>query len=99
VFSGDSVKGSATFVRNNSSVNLESISLFILLDKFLLLKLLKSPSNNFGASVVMEFRSAFSSVQATIEMRKKSNSRVRTKVYFASKRSNSVVDPIVIERG
>jgi hypothetical protein len=69
VFSSDSVEGSATFVGNDSGINLEAISLLVFLDEFLLFELLKSPSDNLGASVVMEFRSAFSSVQATIEVR------------------------------
>ena len=46
----------------------------------------------------MELGSDFSSVEATVEVRKESNSRMGAQVDFASERGDSSVYPVIIKR-
>ena len=62
------------------------------------LQLLQSPSNDFGAGMVVPLRSAVSSLQSTIDVRQKSDSGVGSEVDFTSKGSNSNIDPVLVER-
>jgi len=97
VFSYDSIEGSSAFVWNNSGVDLQAVSLLVLLNELLLLQLLQSPSDYFSAGVVMSFRSASSSLQSTVNVGQKSDSSVRSEVNFSGKRSNSGVDPVIVQ--
>ena len=49
IFSGDSVEGSSSLAGDDSGVDLESISLLVLSDQFLLLELLEAPPDGLGA--------------------------------------------------
>jgi hypothetical protein len=75
------------------------ISLLVLLDEFELLQLLESPSDDLGGGVIVEFRSAFSSVETTVEVGEESDAGVGAEVDFASKGGDSGVDPVVMEGG
>jgi hypothetical protein len=99
VFSNNSVQSSSSFVSDDSRVNLQSISLLVFLDDSLLLELLQSPSDNLGTGLLMSFRSALSSVKASLDVRQKSDSSSWSDVDFSGQRSNFVVDPVIIGGG
>jgi len=98
MLSSDSVQGSSSLIWNDSGIDFKSISFLILLDVFLLLQLLKSPSDDLGAGVIVVLWGTSSSLEATIEMGEKTNSGSRAEIDLASKGGNSIVNPIIIKR-
>jgi hypothetical protein len=99
VFSDDSVKSASSFISDDSGVDFKGISLLVFLDDFLFLKLLKSPSDHFGSSLLMSFRSDFTSVESTVDVGEESDTSSGSDVNFSGKRSDLVVDPVFIDGG
>ena len=82
-FGDNSVKGTSSFVSNDSGVDFEGISLLVFLDDFLFFELLQSPSDDFGTGVLMSFRSDFSSVKTSVNVGQKSNSSSWSDINFS----------------
>ena len=95
--SSNSVKSSSTFIGDNPSIDFELISFLIFLDNFLLLQLLKSPSDNFQVSMFMSGVSAGNSVLLAIEMRQQIHTGSRSQVNFSSQGGNTNVNPVVVQ--
>ena len=98
-FGDDSVKGTSSFISNDSGVDFEGISLLVFLDDFLFFKLLQSPSDDFGTGMLMSFRSDFTSVESTVDVGEESDTSSGSDVNFSGKRSDLVVDPVFIDWG
>lgn len=99
VFGDDSVEGASSFVSDDSGVDLESVSLLVLLDEFLLFELLKSPSDDLGASVLVSFGSALSSVESSVDVGEESDSGSRADVDLSGQGGDLVVDPVFVDGG
>ncbi len=99
VLGSDSVEDSATLRRKNAGVELERISLLVLLDKFELLQLLQSPSDDLGGGVLVSLAFAFSSQESSVKVGEESDTGMRAQVDFAGKRGDSNVDPVLVEGG
>lgn len=99
MFGDDSVQGASSLIGNNSWVDLKAVSLLVLLDEFLLFKLLQSPSDDLGSSVLMSFWSDFSSVKSTVNVGQESDSGSWSDVNFSGQWSDFVVNPIFIDWG
>lgn len=63
------------------------------------LELLKTPSDDLGASMIMRLRGAVSSLQSSVDVREQSDSGVRPEVDLPGEGCDSPVDPIVVDRG
>lgn len=98
MLSCNSIKCSSAFVRNDSSINLESISFFVLFDQSYLFELLKSPSNDLCACMIMVFRSTASTLESSVKMRQESNSSSRAKIDLSCEGCNTMINPIIIKR-
>ena len=96
MLSSNSVENSATLRGQNAGVQLKAVSFLVLLDPLLLLELLKSPSDDLGGGVLVSLGLAVSSVPASVDVRKQSDTSVGSEVDFASKGSDSDVDPVVV---
>ena len=83
MLSCNTVKSSSSFIGNDSGIDFQAISFLILLNVFLLLQLLKSPSDDLGAGVIMMFGSASSSLESSVEVREESDSSARSKIDLA----------------
>lgn len=99
VLSNNSVQSTSSFISHDSRVDLQSVSLLVLLDDSLLFQLLQSPSDNFGTGLLMSFGSALSSIEASLNVRQKSDSSSWSDVDFSGQRSDFVVNPVIISRG
>ena len=97
VFGSDSVKNPSTFVGDDSRVELESISLLVFLDNFLLLQLLQSPSDDLEGGVFVLGSSSGHSLLATEKMGEESDSGSGPDVDFSGKGGDSVVYPVIIK--
>ena len=97
--SGDSVEGTSAFIGDDSSIDLKLVSLLILLDDFLLLQLLETPSDDLQVGVLVSGVSAGNSVFLAIQVGQQVHSGSRSQVDFSSEGSHSHVDPVVIEGG
>ena len=95
----DSVEGSSAIVGDDPGVDLQSISLLVLFNIFLLLELLQAPPDDLGAGVVVRLRGAVSAPQASVDVREQSDSGVRPEVDLPGEGCDSPVDPIVVDRG
>ncbi len=98
VFSGDTVESSSSLTWKDTGVNLKLISFLVFLDEFLLLQLLKAPSDDLGWGVLVEFRSAFSSLESSVNMGKETDTWARSEVDLSCEGSNTVIEPIFILR-
>lgn len=98
-FSDDSVEGPSSIVGDDPGVDFKGVSLLVFFNIFLFLELLKTPSDDLGASVIMRLRGAVSPLQSSVDVREQSDSGVRPQVDLAGQRGHPSVDPIVIERG
>ncbi len=83
MLSCNTVKSSSSLIGDDSSIDLQAISFLILLNVFLLLQLLKSPSDDLGAGMIMMFGSTSSSLESSVEMGEKSDSSARSKIDLA----------------
>ena len=99
MFGDDSVQGASSLIGDNSWVDLKAVSLLVLLDEFLLFKLLQSPSDDLGSSVLMSFWSDLSSVKSTVNVGQKSDSGSWSDVNFSGQWSDFVVNPVLIDWG
>ena len=97
VFGDDSVEGASSFVGDDSGVDLEGVSLLVLLDEFLLFELLESPSDDLGAGVLVSFRSALSSVKSSVDVGEESDSGSGADVDLSGQRGDLVVDPVFVD--
>ena len=71
--------------------------LLVLLQELLLFELMEAPPDDLGASVLVAFRLACSSLAATLDVAQQSDTGVGTDVDFAGKGGDLVVDPVLIE--
>lgn len=97
MLSSNSVEDSSSLGGKDAGVQLEGISLFVLLDVFKFLELLKTPSDDLGGGVIVELALAVSSVEATIEVGEESDTGVGAQVDFSGEGGDSDVQPVVIE--
>ena len=96
--SDDSVEGSSSIVGDDPGVDFKGVSLLVFFNIFLFLELLKTPSDDLGASMIMRLRGAVSSLQSSVDVREQSDSSMRPEVDLSGKRGNSSVDPVIINR-
>jgi hypothetical protein len=99
VFSDYSVEGASSLIGDDSGVDLEGVSLLVFLNKFLLFELLKSPSDDLGAGVLVSFGSALSSVESSVDVGEESDSRSGSDVDLSGKGCDLVVDPVFVDGG
>ena len=95
--SGDSVEGTSAFIGDDSSIDLKLVSLLILLDDFLLLQLLETPSDDLQVGVLVSGVSAGHSVLLPVQVRQQVDSGPGPQVDFPGQGSNSHVDPVVVQ--
>jgi hypothetical protein len=99
VFGDDSVESASSFISDDSGVDLEGVSLLVLLDEFLFLKLLESPSDDLSSGVLVSFGSALASVESSVNVGEESDSGSWADVNFSGKRSDLVVNPVLVDGG
>jgi hypothetical protein len=97
VLGGDSVESSSSLIGDDSGVDLQSVSLLVLADVFLLLQLLKTPSDGLSTNGSVVLRGAVAPLQATVDVGKQTHASVRPQVDLASEGSHLHVDPVVVE--
>ena len=96
---GDSVEDSSAFGGENAGVELEAVSLLVLLDPLLLLELLKSPPDDLGGGVVAGLGLAVAFLPASVEVGEQSDSGVGAEVDFSGEGGDSDVDPVFVGGG
>ena len=97
VLSSNSVKSSSSLIGYDSGVDFKSISFFIFSDDFILFELLKSPSDDFSACVLVPGSSDGISHLFAINMREESNTGAGSDIDLSGEGCNSVVDPVVVK--
>ncbi len=98
-FSGDPVEGPLALVGDDSGVDFESVPLFVLLDVFLLFQLLEPPADDLGARVLVALGGALPPLESAVEVGEEADTSMGPEVDFASEGGDSVVEPVLIERG
>lgn len=96
MLSRNSVQDSPALRGQDAGVQLQTVSLLVLLDPLLLLQLLEAPSDDFGGSVLVYLSLAVVSVSSSVDVGKQSDSGVGSEVDFAGKRCDSDIDPVLV---
>ena len=84
-FGGDSVKILGTFLGDDSSIELELVSLLVFLDNLKLLELLESPSDDLSSSINVVRKTVPSVLSRSIEVCQKSDSSSGSDINLSGK--------------